>query len=171
MAADRAAARRRPGGALTWGSAACSDLAVLGRGETVRAWSDHRDCRPPHERYGWQIGIQLGEGADEGRVLDAVGQAQDAGLSVATAVIKVAVQIVLPRCALLIADGDQAAVLPWGLPLGVVDLGGGEHVVTPAPPAESSELWRPLPAGMSLALDPCGPTYMPIPFCLDLERE
>ncbi|WGL50986.1 hypothetical protein P5P86_13545 [Nocardioides sp. BP30] len=155
----------------------CGHHAVLGRAETVAGWTSDDGCDVTGTGAGtgtgaWRIGVDAATAEEIERVHAAVASERDApggaDLPAASLLVRAATRHRLPACSILLADGDQLAALAWGLPLGVVELGGWEYAVAATPPAGDSA-WVPLAPGTVAALDPCGPTTFPLHAPLDPE--
>lgn len=157
-----------------WRSATSTETAVLGRDATVRAWMSRAGptAAIAHER--WQIGVRAASAVDQDRVVHALADGHDANLAVGPGLMRAVTRFDLPACSILVADGEQVAALSWGRPLGLAELGDWEYVVSTTPPVlatgSRTAQWRLLPPGMLLVLDPCGPTYFPLPLPPDLEQ-
>ena len=72
----------------------------------------------------------------------------------------------LPSCSVLLGDGDLAAGLAWGEPLGLSEIGAWEFSLTATPLADHP--WTPLTPGTIAVLDSCGPTVFRVPFPQEL---
>jgi len=157
-----------------WRSATSTERAVLGRDATVRAWLSGAGLTAAiaHER--WQIGVRTASAVDKDQVVHALADAHDASLGVGPGLMRAVTGFHLPACSILVADGEQVAALSWGRPLGLAELGDWEYIVSTTPPVlatgSRTAQWRLLPPGMLLVLDPCGPTYFPLPLPPDLEQ-
>jgi hypothetical protein len=68
----------------------------------------------------------------------------------------------LPSCSVLLSDGELAAGLAWGQPLGLSEVGAWEFALTSQPLPDHD--WAPLAPGTIVVLDSCGPTVFRVPY-------
>ncbi|BBH16596.1 hypothetical protein Back2_08830 [Nocardioides baekrokdamisoli] len=144
------------------GRVICPHEAVLGREETVTDWSGHASCVEPGRVGRWAVAV-IGDAART-QVLDTLASiVPDAPVAGAIARLS---RADLPRCSVLLSDGEYAAGLAWGEPLGLADLGGWEYALSAAPLDRGS--WSPLSPGTIVVLDSCGPVVFPVPFLQEI---
>lgn len=154
---------------MTWVSrVVCEHTAVLGRAPTVEAWQAHAEaatpCGPRQEQNGWQVGVRSRTPADQQRVLDAI-TAVPEDLPLAGAIARLT-RADLPACSVLVSDGELAAGLAWGEPLGLGEIGAWEYALTST--ALTDHPWTPMTPGTIAVLDSCGPTLFRVPFPQEL---
>ena len=158
---------------MTWVSrVVCEHAAVLGRAPTVEAWPRHAGdtpCSTPppvHDRQvGWQVGVRARTPGDRQRVHEALASIGADHLPLAGAIARLS-RADLPACSVLLGDGELAAGLAWGEPLGLGEIGAWEYALTSESLADHP--WTPLAAGTIAVLDSCGPTVFRVPFPQEL---
>lgn len=143
-----------------WGSRViCAHEAALGQASTLAAWPT--DGCPEVDRLGhWEVGVRTAEPIATSMVLDAL-RRTPTGLTIAEALARLTREP-LPRCSVLLADGEYAGGLAWGEPLGLSDLGGWEFSLATRPAERRA--WRPMVPGTIVSLDACGPTVFTVDF-------
>lgn len=155
---------------MTWVSrVVCEHSAVLGRAPTVDAWPGHlageAPCATSANVATWEVGIRAGSASAREAVHGAVASISGESLPLAGAIARLT-RFDLPACSVLLGDGELAAGLAWGEPLGLSEIGAWEFTLTAVPVADHP--WTPLTPGTIAVLDSCGPTVFRVPFPQEL---
>lgn len=150
---------------MTWISrVVCDHHAVLGRAPTVDAWPPHAaaeaTCTHAEHVGGWTVGIAAPTEEARSHVRDAVASVSEDDLPLASAAGRLT-RLGLPECSLLLSDGEYAAGIAWGRPLGLGEIGAWEYALTSTP--LPGHPWTPLALGTIAFLDSCGPTLFRLP--------
>ena len=152
---------------MTWTSrVVCEHSAVLARAATIDTWRAHDDatCSVPGRVDAWEVGIRAGSAADRSHVRDAVASISGEGVPLPGAIARLT-RLGMPACSVLLADGELAAGLAWGEPLGLGEIGAWEFTLTSDPLPEHPS--TPLTPGTIVVLDSCGPTVFRLPYPQD----
>lgn len=154
---------------MTWVSrVVCDHHAVLGRAPTVDGWLAHDEregCRHAERVGAWTVGIAAPTEQARAQVREAVASVSEHDLPLASAAGRLT-RLGLPECSLLLSDGEYAAGIAWGQPLGLGEIGAWEYALTSTPLTDHP--WTPLPLGTIAFLDACGPTIFRLPHPTEL---